>query len=189
MEENKDQKQFLMDLGKSAEEAVQRMRGFEENYYYFLQRSMQAVAWPRNFDFAEAAHRYANQDFGAALEFARELQNAEDFQDAARLQTKYAEACVNIFWNQAKDATQIYARFPTGAMTSSALIHSARQSPRSWRTRTAVWRKTDPMMRCAHYSMRSGVMGYVSFRAVKLITADMPRCDVPSCISRPLIGD
>ena len=67
MEENKDQKQFLMDLGKSAEEAVQRMRGFEENYYYFLQRSMQAVAWPRNFDFAEAAHRYANQDFGAAL--------------------------------------------------------------------------------------------------------------------------
>ena len=31
-----------------------------------------------------AAHRYANQDFGAALEFARELQNAEDFQDAAR---------------------------------------------------------------------------------------------------------
>ena len=121
MEENKDQKQFLMDLGKSAEEAVQRMRGFEENYYYFLQRSMQAVAWPRNFDFAEAAHRYANQDFGAALEFARELQNAEDFQDAARLQTKYAEACVNIFWNQAKDATQIYARFPTGAMTSSAL--------------------------------------------------------------------
>jgi hypothetical protein len=88
MEENKDQKQFLMDLGKSAEEAVQRMQGFEENYYYFLQRSMQAVAWPLNFDFAEAAHRYANQDFGAALEFARELQNAEDFQDAARLQTK-----------------------------------------------------------------------------------------------------
>jgi hypothetical protein len=60
-----------------------------------------------NFDFPEAAHRYSNQDFGAALEFARELQNAEDFQDAARLQTKYAEACLNIFWNQAKDATQI----------------------------------------------------------------------------------
>jgi hypothetical protein len=37
MEENKDQKQFFMDLGKSAEEeAVQRMQGFEENYYYFL---------------------------------------------------------------------------------------------------------------------------------------------------------
>ena len=121
MEETKDQKQFFMDLGKSAEEAVQRMQGFEENYYYFLQRTMQAGAWPLNFDFPEAAHRYANQDFGAALEFARELQNAEDFQDAARLQTKYAEACLNIFWNQAKDATQIYARFPTGAMTSSAL--------------------------------------------------------------------
>ena len=44
MEENKDQKQFFMDLGKSAEETAQRMQGFEENYYYFLQRSMQAVA-------------------------------------------------------------------------------------------------------------------------------------------------
>ena len=57
MEENKDQKQFFMDLGKSAEEAVQRMQGFEEKYYYFLQRTMQAGAWPLNFDFPEAAHR------------------------------------------------------------------------------------------------------------------------------------
>ena len=122
MEENKDQKQFFMDLGKSAEEeAVQRMQGFEENYYYFLQRSMEAVAWPVNVGLAEAAHRYANQDFGAALEFAHDLQNAEDFQDAACLQTKYAETCLNLFWNQAKDATQTYARFPTGAMTSPAL--------------------------------------------------------------------
>jgi hypothetical protein len=121
MEENKDQKQFFMDLGKTAEEAAQRMQGCEENYYYFLQRGMQAVAWPLNFSLAEAAHRYANQDFGAALEFARELQTAEDFQDAARLQSKYAEACLTLFWNQAKDATQTYTRFPTGAMTSPAL--------------------------------------------------------------------
>jgi hypothetical protein len=32
-----------------------------------------------------------------------------------------AEACLNLFWNQAKDATQTYTRFPTGAMTSPAL--------------------------------------------------------------------
>jgi hypothetical protein len=121
MEQNQDQKQFFIDLGKTAEEAVQRMQGFEENYYYFSQRSMQAVAWPLNFRLAEAAHRYANQDFGAALEFARDLQNAEDFQDAARLQTKYAETCLNLFWNQSKDVTQTYVRFPASAMTGPAL--------------------------------------------------------------------
>jgi hypothetical protein len=121
MEENDDEKRFFMDLGKTVEEAVQRMRGFEENYHYFLHRSLESVPWPVNVGLAEAVHRYASEDFGAALAFARDLQEVNDFQDATRLQTQYAATCSNLFWNQAKDAAQTYARLPTGAMTSAAL--------------------------------------------------------------------
>jgi hypothetical protein len=74
------------------------MSGFEENYHYFLHRSLESVPWPVNIGLAEAVHRYAT-----------------------RLQTQYAATCSNLFWNQAKDAAQTYARLPTGAMTSAAL--------------------------------------------------------------------
>ena len=152
MEEYQDQKQFFMDLGKTAEEAVQRMQGFEENYYYFLQRSMQAVAWPLNFGLAEAAHRYANQDFGAALEFARDLQVAEDFEDAARLQTKYAEACLNLFWNSEGRHANVCSISNRCDDLVRPLLTRLGNRPAAGGRALPCGEKLTPMMRCAHYS-------------------------------------
>ena len=36
MDENEDAKLFLRDVGKTAEETVERVRGFEENSHYLL---------------------------------------------------------------------------------------------------------------------------------------------------------
>jgi hypothetical protein len=103
MDENEDSKLFLKDAGKTVEETVERVRGFEENYHHLLHRTTLALPWLANVSMAETLHKYAEEDFGAALQFARDLQETSDFQDAARLQTKYTETCLKLFWTQAKD--------------------------------------------------------------------------------------
>ena len=115
MDENEDAKLFLRDAGKTAEETVERVRGFEENYHYLLHRMMLALPW-LDVSIAETLYQYAEEDFGAALQFARDLQRAGDFQQAVRLQTKYAENCVKLFWTQAKDFAEIYAGIRTPAI-------------------------------------------------------------------------
>jgi hypothetical protein len=45
MDGNEDTKLFLKDAGKTAEETVERVRGFEENYHYLLHRMMLALPW------------------------------------------------------------------------------------------------------------------------------------------------
>jgi hypothetical protein len=40
MDEDEDAKLFLRDAGKTAEEAVDRVRGFAENYHYLLHRTI-----------------------------------------------------------------------------------------------------------------------------------------------------
>jgi hypothetical protein len=115
MDENEDAKLFLRDAGKTAEETVERVRGFEENYHYLLHRMMLALPW-LDVSIAETLYQYAEEDFGAALQFARDLQRAGDFQQAVRLQTKYAENCAKLFWTQAKDFAEIYAGIRTPAI-------------------------------------------------------------------------
>ena len=90
MDENEDAKLFLRDAGKTAEETVERVRGFEENSHYLLHRMILALPW-LDASVAETLYQYAEEDFEAALQFARDLQQAGDFQQAVRLQMKYAD--------------------------------------------------------------------------------------------------
>jgi Phasin protein len=116
MDENEDAKLFLRDAGKTAEETVERLRGFEENYHYLLHTMMLALPWLDG-SVSETLHQFAEEDFGAALQFARNLQQAGDFQQAARLQTKYAENCAKLFWTQARDFAEFYAGIRAPAIT------------------------------------------------------------------------
>ena len=79
MDGNEDAKLFLKDAGKTAEETVDRVRGFEENYHYQLHRMMLTLPWLDGSVF-ETLHQYAEEDLGAALQFARDLQKANDCQ-------------------------------------------------------------------------------------------------------------
>jgi len=119
MDGNEDAKLFLKDAGKTAEETVERVRGFEENYHYLLHSMMLALPWLDG-SVSETLHQYAEEDLGAALQFAHDLQKANDFQDAARLQTRYAETCAKLFWTQTKDFAETYAGLRTPTMTSPA---------------------------------------------------------------------
>ena len=94
VDENEDAKLFLRDAGKTAEETVERVRGFEENYHYLLHRMMLALPW-LDVSVAETLYQYAEEDFEAALQFARDLQQAGDFQQAVRLQTKYTRTALS----------------------------------------------------------------------------------------------
>src|SRR6516164_8790847 len=108
MDGNEDAKLFLKDAGKTAEETVERVRGFEENYHYLLHRMMLALPWLDG-SVSETLHQYAEEDLGAALQFARDLQKANFFFSSRRLHTRYAEICAKLFWTQTKDFAETYA--------------------------------------------------------------------------------
>jgi hypothetical protein len=62
-EEDEDQKQFFKDLGATAEQTVEEVRGFEENYYSLTQRALTALPWVA--DYNKKLHGYVEQDFAA----------------------------------------------------------------------------------------------------------------------------
>jgi hypothetical protein len=94
MRENEDQRLFFKDVSAAAEQAVEEARGLEENYQ----------AWAAGI--TETLHGYAEQDFGAALAFARELSQARNFNDFARIQIEHVQNCSQLLFGQAQDLTQ-----------------------------------------------------------------------------------
>ena len=45
MGRNRDEEQFFKDLGATAEQTVEEVRGFEENYFSVIQSTMAALPW------------------------------------------------------------------------------------------------------------------------------------------------
>ena len=101
MEKNEDQRQFFRDLAATAEQTVEEVRGLEENYFSVVQGAISMMPW-----FADTSRRlqsYIEQDFRAAFEFARELSQAKDFQEFARINTEYVQTCLELSYAQAQD--------------------------------------------------------------------------------------
>jgi hypothetical protein len=119
MDENEDQRQFFRDLGATSEQAVEEVRGLEENYYIVMRRTMLTLPWTANI--TEKLHGYVEQDFDAAFAFARELSQAKDFQDFARVQMEYFQNCLQLSCAQAKDLAKTYTNLASNAITSPAL--------------------------------------------------------------------
>lgn len=118
-DKNVDQKQFFKDLGATAEQTVREVRGLEEIYYSSIQRMMIALPWLT--DFNNRMQSYIEQDFAAAFEFARELSQAKDMQDFARIQTAYIQKCLQSFAAQAKDFAETYTNVASGAIKAPSL--------------------------------------------------------------------
>jgi hypothetical protein len=45
MKEDRDQRQFFKDLGATAEQTVEEVRGVEENYFSMMQKTMIPLPW------------------------------------------------------------------------------------------------------------------------------------------------
>jgi hypothetical protein len=118
-EENEDQKQFFKDLSATEEQAVQEVRGFEENYYSLSQAMMPPLPWLP--DFNKKLQSYTEQNFAAAYEFTRELSQARDMQDFVRIHTAYIQKCLQSFAEQMADFAETYTTVASGAIKAPPL--------------------------------------------------------------------
>ena len=120
-EDNEDQKQFFKDLSATEEQAVQEVRGFEENYYSLVQAMMPALPWLA--DFNKKLQSYTEQNFAAAYQFTRELSQAKDMQDFVRIHTAYIQKCLQFSAAQMADFAETYTGVASGAIKAPP-IHS-----------------------------------------------------------------
>jgi hypothetical protein len=121
-DESQDQKQFFKDFGATAEQTVQEVRGFEENYYNLVQRMMPALPWLA--DFNKKLQSYVTQNFAAAYEFTRELSQAKNMQDFSRIQTDYVQKCGHLFAAQMQDFTEAYRNMASSAIKATSISSS-----------------------------------------------------------------
>jgi hypothetical protein len=120
-EESEDQKQFFSDLGATAEQTVQEVRGVEENYYALIHGAIRVFPWLD--DFNEKLQNYFEQNFAAAYEFSRELTQAKDMQDFTRIYSTYNQKCFQLFTAQVRDIAETWTNLVSGA--TKAPTHSS----------------------------------------------------------------
>jgi len=121
-EDNEDQRQFFSDLGATAEQSVQEIRSFEENYYSMIHWAMPTLPWLP--DLGQKLQNYVEENFAAAYDFARELSQTKDMQDFVRIYTAYIQKCSQSFAAQMRDFAEIYTEVASGAIKASSLsIH------------------------------------------------------------------
>ena len=83
-----DEEQFFRDLGATAEEAMEQVRGVEKDYFSMLQNTAFAVPWI--VDLSKRLQSYADRNIAAALDFSHQLSGATG-SDLARIQIEYAQ--------------------------------------------------------------------------------------------------
>ena len=103
-----DEERFFRDLGATAEEAVEQVRGIERNYFGLLQNTAFGVPWIA--DLSKKLQGYADRNIAAALDFSHQLSGATGFRDLARIQIEYTQKQFEAFGEQAKDFTESYVR-------------------------------------------------------------------------------
>ncbi len=103
-----DEEQFFRDLGATAEEAMEQVRGVEKNYFSMLQNTAFAVPWI--VDLSKQLQSYADRNIAAALDFSHQLSGATGFLDLARIQIEYAQKQFESFGEQAKDFAETYVK-------------------------------------------------------------------------------
>jgi hypothetical protein len=101
MEQEQDQRQFFKDLGATAEQTVEEVRGVEEDYFALLQNMLLAFPWIA--DIAAKMQNYADQNFVDALAFSRELSQAKDIQDFVRINVEFAQKSFKSVADQVED--------------------------------------------------------------------------------------
>ena len=108
MARDKDQKQFFKDMAATAEQTVEEVRGFEENYFAIVQRTMMPFPWLG--DLNKKLQTYAEQHFAACLECSRRLSQAKDFQDFAQIEMEFFQERMWSFANQAGDFSEAFCK-------------------------------------------------------------------------------
>jgi len=106
-----DQAQFFKDVGATAEQTVQEMRGVGENCFNSLEKTM--VGFPLGAEIIKKWHSYAHQNIASALEFSRMISQAKDLQDFTRIQTEFMQSQFLSFTEQVRDFSTAYTKLAT----------------------------------------------------------------------------
>jgi hypothetical protein len=101
MTEEQDKRQFFKDLGATAEQTVEEVRGAEENYFVLMQRMF--AAFPGIADLNNKLQNYAEQNFANALEFSHALSQAKDLQDFTRINVEFGQKLIKLVGAQTMD--------------------------------------------------------------------------------------
>lgn len=117
MKKDRDQRQFFKDLGATAEQTVEEVRGVEENYFSVMQKMM--VPLPLIAELNAKLQSYAEQHLVAALEFSHKLSRAKDFEDLARIHAEFFQNRIQTLGEQTKDFAQAYTKSAAGAIKGS----------------------------------------------------------------------
>ena len=101
MTEELDEQQFFKDLGATAEQTVEEVRGAEENYFVLMQRMF--AAFPEVADLNNKLQNYAEQNFANALDFSHALSQAKHFQDFTRINVEFGQKLMKSVGAQTMD--------------------------------------------------------------------------------------
>jgi hypothetical protein len=109
MDEDDDQRQFFGDLAATARQAVEEVRGVEENYYAAVHWAILPFPWLT--DINERLQSYVEQYFKDGFDYALELSQAKDFHEFTLINTRWSQKSIESLLAQAKDFAETYT-FP-----------------------------------------------------------------------------
>ena len=121
-----DEEQFFRDLGATAEEAMEQVRGVEKNYFSMLQNTAFAVPWI--VDLSKKLQSYADRNIAAALDFSHQLSGATGFLDLARIQFEYAQKQFEIVRRAGKGFRRIIRQAIRPPSTAALRTHKSQMT-------------------------------------------------------------
>ena len=111
---DKDQELLFKDLGATAEQTVEQVRGLEEDYFSVLQKTMSGIPWI--VDLNRKVQDVAEEQLATGLKFAHSLSDARNFQDLVQIQTEFWQAELIAFSEQTKTLSKAYTKAMTEAV-------------------------------------------------------------------------
>jgi hypothetical protein len=103
---------------QTAEQTTKQTQGAMENYFGWLQTTMSSLPWS-NTNLNRILLANATQNVSATLAFMHKLSQAKSFQEVVKIRTKFMEAQMNSFNEQAKVLGEIYTKAAEDAVKSS----------------------------------------------------------------------
>jgi hypothetical protein len=100
---------------QTVEQMTKKTQGAMDNYFGWLQNSMSTFPWS-NTNLNRILLSNATQNVTATFAFVQKLSQAKNFEEVVKIQTKFMEAQMNSFNQQAKILGEIYTKAAEDAM-------------------------------------------------------------------------
>jgi hypothetical protein len=94
------------------EDIAERTQAMMGNYFSWLQNAMSASPWA-NMELNRKLMSYATESVSAYVEHTQRLSQARNLEDAAKIQTEFVQAQIEVFNQRAKELGEIYAKMAT----------------------------------------------------------------------------